>query len=204
MGRCMKCFDPRFIAQTVRVQKMPESLANAMPDADDLIQGLHEYDMWFTEVVAKPISVAHRVCEWGAPQVSGRPQLELPESFKLIQDVVKGHSFSVFHGVDNGSNGTLDWHTDSYHVWAFNLEGTTRWEWFDIIEGKVKSAVIEPLKTVITMPSGTTHQVKLLSDTRTSVSAIFGDRTSCIMHSGNPESDDRRLSLVDIDNLNDF
>jgi hypothetical protein len=80
-------------------------------------------------------------------------------------------SISMFVGHCSDQNATLGWHYDDYHVWAFNIEGVTEWEWFQTHTGKFESVVLEP-GYILTMPLGMTHRVKMISEERTSISLI--------------------------------
>ena len=79
---------------------------------------------------------------------------------------------SAFCSMEDGTHGTLQWHMDGYNVYAFNLEGTTEWEWFDLVEGKIKSIIVRANENMVVMPSFITHRVNLLSDSRVSISMV--------------------------------
>jgi hypothetical protein len=97
---------------------------------------------------------------------------ECPDIFHTIAKELEAPECSMFACLGDGTNGTLDWHMDGYFVYAFNIEGTTEWEWFDLGEGEKMRIRIEPKKNMIMMPAFVTHQVHLLSETRVSVSFV--------------------------------
>lgn len=66
----------------------------------------------------------------------------------------------------------LNWHVDAYEVYAFNVEGETIWQYFDLDEGKVIDIEMGEMDKVIYMPCGYSHRVRLLSETRTSISLV--------------------------------
>ena len=70
------------------------------------------------------------------------------------------------------TDGALGWHVDGYHVYAFNVEGNTVWEYFDLDSGSVKSCELNDMDKMIFMPCGVTHRVRILSEGRTSISLV--------------------------------
>ena len=94
-----------------------------------------------------------------------------PEIFADMMKHLHGEDISMFVGDQEETRGSLGWHVDNYHVWAFNIEGETEWEWFDLYDGKFKSHVVKP-GYILTMPLGISHRVKVLSGYRTSISII--------------------------------
>ena len=94
-----------------------------------------------------------------------------PTVFHDMLDWLRCGDISMFIGHCKGADGTLTWHWDDYHVWAFNVEGVTEWQWFDVYSGQIETQVLEP-GYIITMPYSITHRVEMISDTRTSVSMI--------------------------------
>ena len=199
----MKMFDPTVRVRTVFVQDMPQCLADALPSPDEMMILMHGH--WRTEVLNnkdEPDTYVSRFTNWGQDDIPCDPPM--PEVFRFIKDVASGHSYSGFYGCGAGDNGALNWHIDDYHVWAFNLEGVTEWQWFDIYEGKIKSQIIEPYKQVITMPSGVTHRVRLVEGTeeRVSVSLIQGDHNIPQLMYQDFTPSDEQCRNVHIDNLN--
>lgn len=181
MGRSvMRMFDARVKTLKVLVQDIPESLLDAFPDPEEWMDEMmcNPKFQWHIETVNPHMTEGkkdgeftnvHRSFNWQGDTSQG--QEPFCPAFQKIYDATMSHSVSSFIGM-HGATGSLDWHVDSYHVWAFNLIGTTTWEWFDLKEGRVKEAVLEPMKNVITMPSGVTHRVKLNSEERFSHSFI--------------------------------
>ena len=94
-----------------------------------------------------------------------------PSIFADMMDWLRCEDISMFIGHCEGANDALNWHWDDYHVWAFNVEGVTEWQWFDPATGQIEKQVLEP-GYILTMPYGITHQVRMISETRTSVSMI--------------------------------
>ena len=179
----MQMFDPTVRCTFPHVQEFPESLLSGFPqDPEEFMDEMmiHPGHRWFVEHINDHMtdgeaeefpegSFVHRSVNWVGNVAEG--QQEFCPAFKLIFEACQAHSVSTFIGQGEAA-ASLDWHVDSYHVWAFNMIGTTTWEWFDPRYGGLKSATLEPMKHVITMPSGVTHRVKLHGSERLSLSFI--------------------------------
>ena len=98
----------------------------------------------------------------------------IPEFVKKIpQYVDDGETLiSTFVSDCEGTENTLNWHIDGYEVYAFNVEGNTVWEYFDLDTGKIEEVALGEMDKLIYMPCGISHRVKLMSETRTSMSLV--------------------------------
>jgi len=156
-------FDPISKVE-VKYQQMPETWFERLPTPEEIWTGISKSET----------SVWKSSTRNGFMQRNHGPwclSTNFPEIFVEMMKRVLGEDMSFFVGQNENCSGSLSWHVDGYHVWAFNIEGETEWEWFDIIEGKLKKQNITP-GNILTMPMGVTHRVKVLSDTRTSASIV--------------------------------
>jgi|SaaInlStandDraft_1057018.scaffolds.fasta_scaffold131466_2 hypothetical protein len=98
----------------------------------------------------------------------------LPEFLKKMEQFVNEPDtiISVFVSDNSDTQSALGWHVDPYEVFAFNIEGETVWEYFDIPEGKLKSIQLGAMDKIIHMPCGVSHRVRILSEGRTSISIV--------------------------------
>lgn len=159
--------DPSWHDRQVREQLIPDYLVQQLPDEDEMWSlGSRTKEGWTCRGQNwEPIRWVHRcqdIVESGL----------CPASIEEMRSQLDCEFVAMFASDGETSLGSLNWHIDGYHVWAFNIEGVTEWEWFDIHEGKIKSIVLEPKKNMITMPSGVTHRVILHTPYRMSVSII--------------------------------
>jgi len=150
-------------------QEIPEEWLGRLPSAEDIWVGGHQADRkgWVSE---------RKMQEDGSGNgVMRHFRWHLSSNFPpVLQEMMDHHDcedISMFIGHCDGYNGTLGWHFDDYHVWAFNIEGVTEWQWFCCRSGKIEKRVLEP-GYILTMPLGVTHRVKMLSEHRTSISII--------------------------------
>jgi hypothetical protein len=157
--------------QRVLLQLMPTDWFERLPSSDKIWTGGHE-------------SLVREV-GWQLAKVtnSGGEDTSLMRNYQwhreknfppVLAEMMKHHDctdISMFCGQSEGNDGSLGWHFDDYYVWAFNIEGLTKWEWFDPKTGEIKSLKLEP-GYILTMPMGITHRVIILSEERTSVSLI--------------------------------
>lgn len=98
---------------------------------------------------------------------------KVPEFLKKMEQWSPGETaISVFVSHNADTRNALSWHVDEYEVYAFNIEGETRWEWFDIPTGEFKSIYLGEMDKLIHMPFGYTHRVEIISEGRTSISLV--------------------------------
>jgi len=166
-GVVLPKLDPAYHDKVVREQLIPDHLAEQLPS---------EEEMWLLGSKTKTGWVCKKQ-EWTPRRYVHRcPDLVesgmSPEILETMRHQLNCEFIAMFASDAVTTTGSLNWHIDGYHVWAFNIEGTTEWEWFDIQEGRLKSIVLEPKKNMISMPSGVTHRVKLITEHRMSVSII--------------------------------
>jgi hypothetical protein len=160
--------DPAWNNREVREQLIPDYIVEQLPDEDELWSlGSRTEQGWSCrgQDWGEPIRWVHRCPDLVESGLS-------PESLEVMREQLDCEFVAMFASDAETTIGTLNWHIDGYHVYAFNIEGTTEWQWFDIHEGKIKSIVLEPKKNMITMPSGVTHRVILHTPYRMSVSII--------------------------------
>ena len=100
---------------------------------------------------------------------------DFPPVLRDMMEYCNTKDISMFIS-DDTMQGSLHWHVDWYDVFAFNVEGETTWEWFDMYEGCVKSIILKPLDNVLIMPSGYTHRVILNTPERASISLVADRR----------------------------
>jgi hypothetical protein len=124
------------------------------------------WDLWRKWKDQELVGLVHRHCE-------------LHESRELIPryitelDVYDDDAMlSGFVGDNIDSNASLGWHVDNYDVYAFNIEGRTVWEYFSLITGEIETVELGEMDKILYMPCGVTHQVKVLTDYRTSLSIV--------------------------------
>lgn len=158
--------------QRIKYQAMPTTWFERLPSAEEVMVSCQNSRMGWKRsstnisagVPGKEGSVYRSYIWHEAP--------DFPEVLKEMMEYHEAECISTFVGMHPEETGSLNWHVDDYHVWAFNIEGTTEWEWFDLASrGTFKSQVIEP-GFILTMPLGISHRVKVLSDYRTSISII--------------------------------
>jgi len=105
--------------------------------------------------------------------VSDYPE-HIPEFLKKMEQYDDENStISMFVSDNDETQHSLSWHVDGYEVYGFNIEGHTRWDWFDIPTGEIKSIYLGEMDKLIHMPCGYTHRVTILSEGRTSISLVL-------------------------------
>jgi hypothetical protein len=160
--------DRAYDNREVREQLIPDYIVEQLPDEDEMWSlGSRTQQGWTCrgQNWGEPMRWVHRCPDIVESGLS-------PEPLEIMRDQLDCEFIAMFASDGETSVGSLNWHIDAYHVYAFNIEGTTEWQWFDIHEGKLKSIVIEPKKNMITMPAGVTHRVILHTPYRMSVSII--------------------------------
>ena len=171
MGRSLKTLTREIVNHSPFSQDIPKDYLDRFPSADDfLIMCSKTAQGWSTSVNRRvnPPRCVHRHYDL----VEADHGRWCPKVFADMMKEVGCQNISAFCSLPDGSHGTLQWHMDGYNVYAFNLEGTTEWEWFDLLDGKVKSIIVEANKNIVVMPSLITHRVNLLSDSRVSISMV--------------------------------
>ena len=154
-------FERSSTLRVVKHQKMPDYFFDNMVDVDYLWMNVD-----WSLCTSTRNGINHLYRNYAYNQDS-----RFPPILGDMMDWLRCDDISMFIGQCEGSNDTLGWHWDSYHVWAFNVDGVTEWQWFDNISGQVETQVLEP-GYIITMPYGITHRVQMVSDSRTSISLI--------------------------------
>lgn len=152
-------FNINQIKYVVQYQPMPSLWYDELPSAE-YIAFEAGYDWKLRDVPGKDIPL-WRLENWQVKH-------NFPPAIKDMFDQTQATGVTVIAGHGPNDNGSLGWHIDKYDVWGFNIEGITRWSWFDLHEGKVMSQVVEP-GYIISMPIGIPHKVDLITDTRVSV-----------------------------------
>jgi len=97
---------------------------------------------------------------------------DFPPILQKMMDHLDCNNISMFMSMEGICNGSLTWHVDDYHVWAFNIEGETTWEYFSLLTGKIESVRLKPYENIITMSSRVSHRVIIHTETRASISMI--------------------------------
>ena len=156
--------------KVVRVQDIPDHLSANLPSEDEMWSLGHQCEKgWYCakqhSLHDDEVKYVHRCPDLVESGLS-------PPILEQMRDELSCQYIAMFASDGAHATGSLEWHIDGYHVFAFNIEGVTEWEWFDLGTGKIKSVVLEPKKNIITMPSGISHRVKLLTEHRMSVSII--------------------------------
>lgn len=125
----------------------------------------HGWSAWKKFDQDEFVGIVHRHCELHEDK-------NIPQFIKEIDVWDEDTMLSGFVGDNLESNSSLGWHVDTYQVYAFNIEGETVWEYFSLRSGKIETIELGEMDKMIFMPCGVTHQVKVLSEYRTSLSLV--------------------------------
>lgn len=147
-----------------KVVDLPTCWTDNLPTSEEIWIGGRDGPGWQCGSGGKEGSSLMRNFQWHRYD-------NFPRIFADIMKHLDAEDVSIFTGHCESNDGTLGWHIDEYHVWALNIEGTTTWSWFDLVQGKVLSEDISPGSMMI-MPMGVTHKVDLVTQERTSISFI--------------------------------
>ena len=159
----LKNYNPVSRNWRVLLQEMPEEWVNSLPTAEEIWVGGNAGEMSW-KMSKENGNFMFRHYRWHKSD-------NFPEIFSGMMKHLQAEDISMFAGDNDTTVGSLGWHVDDYHVWAFNIEGETEWEYFDLTSGTFKSETVKP-GYILTMPLGISHRVKVLSEYRTSVSMI--------------------------------
>lgn len=159
--------NPDYSNRVVREQKIPDHFADNLPSEEDMwLLGDKCIGGWSCKKqYYDPIRYVHRCADLVESGLS-------PPILEEMRSELDCHYIAMFASDGVHTTGSLNWHIDGYHVFAFNIEGVTEWEWFDLETGQIQSIILEPKKNMITVPSGVSHRVKLITDHRMSLSII--------------------------------
>jgi len=161
----LKDYRYRSTARQVLHQEMPDVWRDNLPSPEEIwIGGRTAQGGWQFNTNVSENNTVLRNYRWHREE-------NFPEILRDMMDYHDCEDISMFIGQCDGCNKTLGWHFDDYHVWAFNIEGVTEWQWFDCRSGEIQKQVLEP-GYIITMPLGVTHRVEMISEYRTSISII--------------------------------
>ena len=156
--------------QRVTEHVIPQKVRDLAPSVDDfwsLVAECGGWDMWKSSDYDGNDMFMHRNCE-----MHDHPD-KIPKFLKGLEQWEDNDiMISVFVSHNPATKHALQWHVDQYEVFAFNLEGETRWDWFDLHTGTFKSIYLGEMDKLIHMPFGYSHRVEILSEGRTSISLV--------------------------------
>lgn len=153
-----------------KVIEIPQRVRDLAPAPEDIAKWGSKvspgWDVWKKKENQQIVGMVHRHCELH------KSYDLIPQFIKELETWTDDTMLSGFIGDNEDSNHSLGWHMDPYQVYAFNVEGRTIWEYFSLNDGAIKSVELGELDKMIWMPCGISHQVKVLSEYRTSISLV--------------------------------